>query len=73
LHRKLHALTNESASQFIRTFRLQRAMELLKKNYGSVSEIAFKVGFSSHPYFNKCFSEQYGCTPSSIREEAVNR
>lgn len=71
LHRKLQALTNESASQFIRSFRLQRAMELLKKKHASVSEIAFMVGFSSHPYFNKCFSEQYGRTPSSVMEESV--
>lgn len=70
LHRKLQALTNESASQFIRTYRLQRAMEMLKKNHGSVSEVAYKVGFSSHPYFNKCFSEQFGCTPSSLRDGA---
>lgn len=73
LHRKLQALTNESASQFIRTFRLQRAMEMLKKSHGTISEIAYKVGFSSPPYFNKCFSEQYGCTPSSVREEIVKR
>jgi DNA-binding response OmpR family regulator len=68
LHRKLHALTNESCSQFIRTFRLQRAMELLKRKSASVSEIAFKVGFSSPSYFNKCFVQQFGCIPSSVSE-----
>lgn len=66
LHRKLHALTNESCSQFIRSFRLQRAMALLKKRHASISEIAYMVGFSSAPYFNRCFSQQYGCTPSSV-------
>lgn len=70
LHRKLHALTNESCSQFIRTFRLQRAMEMLKKKSGTVSEIAFGVGFGSPSYFNKCFLQQYGCTPSSVMEGA---
>lgn len=70
LHRKLQALTNESCSQFIRTFRLQRAMDMLKKKHASVSEIAFKVGFASHSYFNKCFLQQYGCTPSSVVEGA---
>jgi signal transduction histidine kinase/DNA-binding response OmpR family regulator len=68
LHRKLQALTNESCSQFIRTFRLQRAMELLKRKHASVSEIAFKVGFASPSYFNKCFIQQYGCVPSSVSE-----
>ena len=72
LHRKLQALTNESSSEFIRSFRLQRAMELLKKNYASVSEIAFKVGFASHSYFNKCFLKHYGCTPSSVLEGSAD-
>jgi signal transduction histidine kinase/DNA-binding response OmpR family regulator len=71
LHRKLHALTNESTSQFIRSFRLQRAMEFLKKNSGSISEIAFKVGFSNPSYFNKVFLQHYGCTPSSVVGEAL--
>lgn len=71
LHRKLQALTNESCSQFIRTFRLQRAMDMLKKKSGTVSEIAFKVGFASPSYFNKCFLQQYGCTPSSVTEGAT--
>jgi DNA-binding response OmpR family regulator len=69
LHRKLQALTNESTSQFIRSFRLARAMDLLKKRHASVSEIAFKVGFSSPSYFNKCFLQQYGRTPSSVSAE----
>jgi len=43
-------------------------MELLKKKHASVSEIAYMVGFSSHPYFDKCFVEHYGCTPSSVME-----
>lgn len=71
LHRKLQALTNESASQFIRSFRLQRAMQLLQKKHDSISQIAFDVGFASHPYFNRCFLQQYGCTPSSVVEKAV--
>jgi signal transduction histidine kinase/DNA-binding response OmpR family regulator len=66
LHRKLEALTNESSSQFIRKFRLQRAMELLKKNHASISEIAYMVGFGSPSYFNRCFLKQYGVTPSSV-------
>lgn len=72
LHRKLQALTNESTSQFVRTFRLQRAMELLKKNHASISEIAFKVGFASPPYFNRCFLQHYGCTPSAVIEKSTS-
>lgn len=72
LHRKLHALTNESSSHFIRSFRLQRAMALLKKNNASISEIAYKVGFGSPSYFNQCFSKHFDCTPSSVVGSEAN-
>lgn len=72
LHRKLHALTNESCSQFVRTFRLQRAMDLLKSRHASISEIAFKVGFGSPSYFNRCFLKHYGRTPSAVLESEVD-
>lgn len=64
LHRKLRALTNHSASEFIRTLRLTRAAQLLKQNFGSVSEVAFEVGFSNPTYFSKCFRAQFGKQPS---------
>jgi len=63
IHRKLKALTDQSASQFIRSMRLQRAVELLTKKAGTVAEIAYEVGFGSQAYFTKCFHEQFGCAP----------
>ncbi|EMR02294.1 Sensor protein evgS precursor [Cesiribacter andamanensis AMV16] len=68
LHRKLEALTNESASHFIRSFRLQRAMDLLQKKHASISEIAYMVGFSSPSYFTRCFLKHFGTTPSAVLE-----
>jgi len=65
--RKLQGLAGQSASQFIRNFRLQRAMELLKKDAGTVSEIAYKVGFGSPAYFVKCFRERYGYPPGKFK------
>ena len=72
LHRKLDALTNESCSQFIRTFRLQRAMDLLKSRHASISEIAFMVGFGSPSYFNRCFLKHYGRPPSAFIASRVD-
>lgn len=66
LHRKLSALTNESASKFIRTYRLKKAMILLKAKSGNISEIAYDVGFNSASYFNKCFLEQFGKRPGEV-------
>ncbi len=69
LHRKLIALTGVSASRYVRNFRLEHAMDLLKKNVGTVSEIAYRVGFSSPAYFTKCFTEDFGIPPSQVRKE----
>lgn len=68
IHRKLSALTGKSASRFVRSYRLQHAMQLLESHSGTVSEIAYKVGFSSPAYFTKCFSEEYGMSPSQVRK-----
>ncbi len=69
LHRKIQKLTNQSVSQYIRNIRLQYGMGHLEQNIGTVSEIAFKVGFSSSTYFIKCFSQRYGISPGEIRKK----
>jgi len=64
LHRKLKALTGYSTTEFIRLIRLKRAAQLLAANSGTVSEIAYKVGFDNIGYFSKCFRETFGKPPS---------
>lgn len=68
LHRKLTALTGQSASVFVRGYCLQRAKELLESTVLNVSEVAYKVGFSDPSYFSKCFRETYGVTPRESRQ-----
>ena len=72
LMRKLKSATDKSINQFIREARLQRAMEMLRKNVASVSEIAYKVGFGSPAYFNTCFSEFFGITPGEFKKRGLN-
>lgn len=64
LHRKLKALTDCSATEFIRVFRLKRAMSLLEQKTGNITEVAYAVGFNSVSYFNKCFKKHFGKAPS---------
>ena len=73
LHRKLKAITNQSTTEFIRNFRLQRASQLILQDAGSMSEIAYKVGFNSQPYFNKSFQELFGCSPSQYKKDGKEK
>jgi AraC-like DNA-binding protein len=43
---------------------MHRALELLRKNGGSVGEVAWKTGFEDPGYFSKVFKNYFGCLPS---------
>ena len=66
LHRKLKAIADKSPNELIRNIRLQRAHDLLQKNAGTASEVAYRVGFNSLSYFSKCFKDQFDITPSEV-------
>jgi signal transduction histidine kinase/DNA-binding response OmpR family regulator len=67
LFRKIEALTGQTPNQFIQSYRLQRAAQLLKANFGNVTQVAFQVGFSSSAYFTKCFKEKFHQLPSTFQ------
>lgn len=64
VYRKIQALSGETPTDFIRSYRLMRAAQLLKNKFGSVTDVAFEVGFSSRAYFTKCFKEKFHRLPS---------
>lgn len=63
LHRKLTALTGQSATAFVRHQRLMRASQLLQAGE-PVSQVGYAVGFSSLSYFTKNFKQEFGISPS---------
>jgi AraC-like DNA-binding protein len=64
LYRKLISLTGESPNSFIKEYRLNEALKLLRKNAGNISEVAFEAGFTSPSYFTKCFKKKFGLLPA---------
>jgi TolB-like protein/AraC-like DNA-binding protein/Tfp pilus assembly protein PilF len=67
LHRKLILATGQSVSQFIREYRLQLGMALLKAGALTAAEVADRIGFGSATYFSKCFNEYYGFPPGEVK------
>jgi DNA-binding response OmpR family regulator len=70
LYRKLKALTGQTPSQFIRSVRLQKAVEFLKDESLNISEIAYLVGFNDPNYFTRVFKQEYGKVPGIMRDES---
>jgi DNA-binding response OmpR family regulator len=64
VYRKIHALSGEPPSEYIRSYRLRRAAQLLKSGFGSITEVAFEVGFNSRAYFTRTFKEKFHQLPS---------
>ena len=67
LNHKLQTITTQSASQFIREYRLKKALGLLQNKAATPSEVSYKVGFGSPSYFSTCFKEYYGYSPNEVK------
>ena len=67
LYYKIKGLTGETPSNFFRTYKLNRAAELLKSGKYTVSEIADLCGFSTQSHFSVVFKKQFGVTPSEYK------
>jgi len=65
LYRKVKSVTDSSPVEIIRITRLQQADRLLKQGGMNVSEVSYRVGFSSPSYFSKCYKEQFGHVPTA--------
>lgn len=68
LFRRLKQEAETTPSALLREARLGRARTLLAERAGSISEIAYAVGFSSLDGFSRAFRKQFGHSPSDTQE-----
>lgn len=66
LFRRLRELRAMTPSELLRERRLARAHELLSARRGTVSEIAYAVGYESLSHFAQAFRKRYGQPPSAV-------
>jgi AraC-like DNA-binding protein len=64
---RFHKETGSTPSDYLNRRRVFRAKELLRSNHASITEIAFRLGFQSGPYFAAVFKKLTGTTPSDYR------
>ncbi len=65
LHRRLREILGQAPSEVIRGMRLERAGSLLAARAGTVSEVAYAVGFKSVAHFSTAYRQCYGVSPSA--------
>ncbi|MDE6046036.1 MAG: response regulator, partial [Alistipes sp.] len=64
MYNKLKSLTGKSPVELLKEYRITKAKLLLRTGQFSVSEVAYKVGFSDPGYFSRCFREQFHMSPA---------
>jgi len=67
-YRKLQSISNLTPVDLIRNTRLQYALQYLKETELTITEIAYKTGFSSQSYFTKTFRAFFKQSPSDVRK-----
>lgn len=65
---KVKDLTGLSPNAFFRTYKLNKAAEMIKNSDEKLTYIADITGFCSQAYFTASFKKQFGCSPSKYRE-----
>ena len=68
LFRKMTALIATSPSDFIRSYRLKKAKNLLETTDLNVSEVAWQCGFVNLAHFSKVYQEEFGVAPSATNK-----
>ncbi len=71
LHKKLTAIVDLSANDFITLIKLKKSALLLLNSNLSISEIAFEAGFNDPKYFSRCFKKHFGKSPSEYLSEKI--
>ena len=68
LSRSFKAFSGLTVVEYINRARIQKACLLLKKSEVAVTDVAFKVGFTSLSYFNRTFKKVMQMSPSEYKK-----
>ncbi|SEU02805.1 AraC family transcriptional regulator [Paenibacillus sp. NFR01] len=63
------AMTRKTPVDYINSYRIRQAADLLQQSERKISDIALEVGFDNVSYFIKVFRKLMKCSPSEFRKE----
>jgi signal transduction histidine kinase/ligand-binding sensor domain-containing protein/DNA-binding response OmpR family regulator len=72
LYHKLLEITGLTPIEYIRSIKLERAVELLEKSDYNVAQIAYMTGFGTPSYFSRLFKAQFNMLPSEYLSSKRN-
>lgn len=64
---KIKSLTGENPAAFFKTYKLNKAAELIRTGQYNISEIAYMTGFNTLSHFSISFKKQFGVPPSEYQ------
>jgi signal transduction histidine kinase/CheY-like chemotaxis protein len=70
LYRKLEEVGESSPAQLLQRMRLDRAVQLLRNDAGSVGRVAARCGFRSVSHFSRAFKARFGVPPSQFVDDS---
>ncbi len=69
LYRRIKNITQCTPTELLKMARLKRASELLAGGGLTVSEVAYRTGFTSPSYFAKCYKSEFGKSPTDAAKK----
>jgi ligand-binding sensor domain-containing protein/signal transduction histidine kinase/DNA-binding response OmpR family regulator len=69
LYQKIKSITGQSIAEFVRTFRLKKAIQIMTHEDVLLTEVTYRVGFLDASYFSRVFKKEYGKTPTHFLQD----
>ncbi|WP_311952798.1 hybrid sensor histidine kinase/response regulator transcription factor [Mucilaginibacter terrae] len=73
LYQKIKKLSGQSIVEFVRSYRLKKAVQIMVHEDISINEVIYRVGIQTASHFAKIFKKEYGKTPSQFLNEIKGR
>lgn len=69
LYNRIKACSGQAPASIIRQYRMEQAKDLLMQKKYTISEIAFKIGYTDVKHFRQIFLKTYGKSPTKLLKE----